>query len=213
MKDHDEIQGKGVYAPEVLEFVRSANNYCSWLEEASEMKPTDFISASLRLLSGVYQSAVAVERTEPMLETGNERFVTEQDWSGIYQAVLQLLGRHNAYLRIADGEEYDRSDLVSHNISEDLADIYQDLKDFTLQYRQGIEEIMNDAVFEVMDNFDNFWSEKLLHALQALNKLFISRTDPLEEMENPVDPAEDEDVPKYDNSFFTRLQDQNEEDI
>jgi len=212
MNEHDDLPASGVYAPEVLEFVRSANEFCSWIEDAAEKKPVDFIASSLDMLSGVYHHAVRVGRTEPELESGNEKFVTEQDWSGIYQVVLNLLGRHNAYLRIAEGEEYDRSDLVSHNISEDLADLYQDLKDFTLQYRQGVEEIMNDAIWEVMDNFDHYWSEKLLHALHALNKLYISNIDPEEDTADPRDPETDEDVPKYDNSFFTRLQDLNEED-
>jgi len=212
MKENEEMKGTGVYAPGILDFVRSSNEYCSWIEEADSMKPAEFISSSLKVISGVYHHAVSIEPREPMLEGGNEKFVTEQDWSSIYQKVLNLLGSYNSYLRIAESDEYDRSDLVSHTISEDLADIYQDLKDFILQYRQGIEEIMNDAVWEVMDNFEQFWGAKLLNALQALNKLYVNKIDPEDDLHKSEDPETDDDIPKYDNSFFTRLQDSNEED-
>jgi hypothetical protein len=218
MTDHNEMHGTGVYAPEVLEFVRSANAYCSWLEESDQMAPVDFIQSSLGILSRVYHHLVSMELPEPLMESGNEKFVTEQDWSSVYQKVLHLLGSHNDYLRIAEEDEFDRSELVTHHISEDLADIYQDLKDFALQYRQGIEEIMNDAVWEVMDNFENYWGSKLLHALQALNALYVSKTDPAagtDEAGDSGDSGDDEDdgIPKYDPSFFTRLQDANEEEI
>ncbi|MCF8225754.1 MAG: DUF5063 domain-containing protein [Bacteroidales bacterium] len=195
----------GVYEPEILEFVRSSNHYCEFLEGADQMKGSDFIQKSVKVLSDVYSCAVKLGQTEPLLESGNEKYVTEEDWSLVYKKVLTLLGSHNSYLRIADDDEFDRSELVSQNISEDLADVYQDLKDFTLQYRQGVEEIMNDAVYEVMVSFENYWSVKLLNALLALNKLFISKIDPDTEMDEGNRPT-------YDSSFFTRFQDENEED-
>jgi hypothetical protein len=213
MTEQEDIQGKGVYAPEVLEFVRSANAYCHWLEDSDQTGAFEFIRSSLKTISKVYHSAVCMEETEPVMEGSNEKFVTEQDWSSIYQKVMNLLGKYNEYLRIADDDEFDRSDLVPHKISEDLADIYQDLKDFTMQYRQGIEEIMNDALWEVMDNFDNYWGIKLLNALNALNKLYVSKVDPEADSGSPGDPEDEENRPTYDNSFFTRLQDLNEEDI
>ncbi|MCF8345622.1 MAG: DUF5063 domain-containing protein [Bacteroidales bacterium] len=212
MKEEDDIQGSGVYAPEVIDFVRSANEYCSWLEQQHD-SGLKFIQSSLPLLSRVYYQIVSVEPPEPVMESGNEKFVTEQNWSAVFQRVLQLLGKHNEYLRIAEEDEYDRSDLVTHNISEDLADIYQDLKDFTLQYRQGIEEIMNDAVWEVIDNFENYWGEKLLYALRALHGLYVAKTDPTAGDGSSDEMDTEEQGPTYDNSFFTRLQDSNEEDV
>ena len=213
MTDQEKIQGTGVYAPEIVEFVRSSNAYCKWLEEAGQSGSMAFIRSSLQMLSRVYNNFVAIEEIEPVMESNNEKFVTEQDWSLIYQDVMNLLGKHNEYLRIADDDEFDRSDLVTHKISEDLADIYQDLKNFTLQYRQGVEEIMNDAVWEVMDNFENYWSEKLLNVLKALNKLYVLKTDPESNGGLSELREDEENRPAYDNSIFTRMQDLNEEDV
>lgn len=213
MEEKEEIKGTGVYAPEVLEFVKSANGYCNWLEEAGQKRALEFIRHSIRHLSKVYHDVICIGYTEPLLEGGNEKFVTEQDWSSVYQKVMNLLGSHNEYLRVAEEEEYDRSEVVTHKISEDLADIYQDLKDFTMQYRQGLEEIMNDAVWEVMDNFENYWSKKLLNALWALNNLYVAKIDPLAELQPAEEPLEENIGESIDDSFFTSLQDLNEEDI
>lgn len=212
MANDENIPLKGVYAEKVLEFVRSANEYCTWLEELDINLGELFIKEAVKNLSKIYYRAVELDEIAPVLEGGNERFVTEQQWSAIFQKVMNILGPHNSYLRIADGEEFDRSDLVTHKISEDLADIYQDMKDFVSQYRQGIEEVMNDALWEVMDNFDHYWSEKLLNALRALNSLYVKKIIPGEKTEDDLENG-DETPPSYDNSFFTRLQDFNEEDI
>ena len=91
-----------------------------------------------------------------------------------------ILGSHNDVLRMADEEEFDRSEVVSHTISEDLADIYQDLRDFTSIYSQGMEELMNDAAWELKERFNEHWGAKLLRALQALHILYVSGVDPSE---------------------------------
>lgn len=207
------MEGAGVYAPEVLDFVRSANEYCSWLEGSEEESSVVFIKTSIVQLSNVYAKVVCIKELEPVMESDNERFVSEQDWSVIYQKVMSKLGRFHSYLRIADSDEFDRSDLVTHTVSEDMADIFQDLKDFIMVYRQGIEEMMNDAVWEVMDNFEQYWSDKLLSALKALNKLYVKKIDP-ESADAAGKVPENTDVkPSYDSSFFTRLQDSNQEEV
>ena len=173
----EELNNHIVYAPDVLEFVRLSNSYCLMLEGLSEPNVQDFISGTLNQLSGIYSAIFALKLVEPAYDDGNEKFVTEQDWSSIYKKIAQMLGSHNTYLRRVDEDEYDRSDLVTHTISEDLADIYQELRDFTELYGRGLEEIMNDALWEVRENFEDHWGQKLLNALSALHQVYIKRID------------------------------------
>ncbi len=210
----DDMNKSGVYAAEVLEFVRLANDYCTWLEESEQQNSVQFIKKAVKMLPEIYRSILEIQETEPVLEGGNEKFVSEQDWSGIFQKILHQLGQHNSYLRLADDQEFDRSDLVTHTISEDLSDIYQDLKDFIYQFRQGVEEIMNDSIWEVMSNFEQYWGVKLLNSLKALHSLYVKKIDPQQDAngESPIQDDE-ENLPKYDNSLFTKMQDSNEEEI
>jgi len=226
MTANDEVNKSGVYAAEVLEFVRLANDYCTWLEESDQQNSVQFIGTAVKVLPEIYHRMLELKETDPVLEGGNEKFVTEQDWSSIFQKILHQLGQHNSYLRLADDQEFDRSDLVTHTISEDLSDIYQDLKDFTYQFRQGIEEIMNDAIWEVMSNFEQYWGVKLLNSLKALHSLYAKKIDPQQDAggeprrteaqpsSRPLgEKGDEEDILRYDNSLFTKLQDSNEEEV
>lgn len=169
-----------VYSSELLAFVKAANTCCSYLEELKSDEGRAFIIESLKHLSTVYTTFLELGETEPVLESGLEPAVTEQEWSALFQKVAGVLGPYNDILRVAGEEEFDRSELVNHTISEDLADLYQELKDFTVSYSLGIEELMNDAAWEMKVRFGEQWGTKLLRALLALHELYVSGVDPTE---------------------------------
>jgi hypothetical protein len=62
-----------------------------------------------------------------------------------------------------------------------LADVYQDMKDFLMNYKSGNEEVMNDATFTVAENFELFWGKRLLQALAIVHKLAYIEPDVDEE--------------------------------
>lgn len=202
----EELNDHIVYSPEVLEFVRLSNAYCLLLEGLTEGSANDFIAKSLELLSGIYSLMMKLEQPTPVYEDGNEKFVTEQEWSALFQKIAQLLGPQNEYLRKADEDEFDRSDLVTHKISEDLSDIYQELRDFIELYSRGLEEIMNDALWEVQENFGEHWGVKVLNVLSALHQVYIKGVDP--ELMDGESGEMGEGPAKYDNSMFRKFQDQ-----
>jgi hypothetical protein len=170
-----------VYSSALVEFVLAANNYCAFLEGLEGTEGRTFIEDTVRHLSLLYASILATGDTEPVLESPGEPTVSEQEWSALFQKIALILGPHNEILRMAREGEFDRSELVNHTISEDLADLYQELKDFTIIYSRGLEELMNDAAWELKERFAEHWGAKLLRALQALHELYVSGIDPSEE--------------------------------
>jgi hypothetical protein len=169
-----------VYSSEMLEFVKAAIGYCTFLEQLKGTEGREFISDTIKHLSGVYNTFLTTGETESLLESPGEPTVTEQEWSALFQTVSRILGPHNDILRIAHEGEFDRSELVNHTISEDLADLYQELLDFTTIFSRGMEEMMNDAAWELKMRFGEHWGAKLLRALAALHDLFVSGVDPNE---------------------------------
>ena len=170
-----------VYSEEVVSFVRAANDTAIFVEELKDKNGKTFIAEALNHLSEVYRTILKVGDTEPLAESGAEPSVSEQEWSEVFQGIVALLGAHNEILRPAEDDEFDRSDLVTHTISEDLADVYQELRDFTSLYSRGLEEIMNDSVWEVKVRFMEHWGKKLLRVLSSLHDLYVVGIDPLEE--------------------------------
>ena len=49
-------------------------------------------------------------------------------------------------------------------------------------YSGGMEELMNDAAWELKEHFTEHWGAKLLRALQALHILYVSGIDPSEKL-------------------------------
>jgi hypothetical protein len=170
-----------VYSDEMVAFVTASNHYCQLLEQPSGGDGKAFIASLVAICSRIYADFVTLGETEPMYDSAMEPTVTEQDWSSVYQQVARILGPYNETLRPAEEDEFDRSEMVRHTISEDLADIYQELKDFTTIYSRGLEELMNDAAWELKERFAEHWGEKLLRALLALHALYIRGVDPQEE--------------------------------
>ncbi|PID93064.1 MAG: hypothetical protein CSA96_00710 [Bacteroidetes bacterium] len=180
MLDHPAIN-QDLYGPKMLDFVSSANAYCAMLEALQGEDAKGFIASALQALSTLYSRFLLIPDFEPRLDGSIEPHVSEGQWSAIYQRVALLLGSHNEYLRPAERDEFDRSDLVAHYISEDLADLYQELRDFTIVYSRGMEDMMNDAGWELKERFCEHWGRKLLSALKALHELYVEEINPLEE--------------------------------
>ncbi len=172
-----------VYSPEALEFVKNAGAFAEMMTGPQPDDRKVFVRKVLTLLPAMYSGILRVPVTEPVYEGENEKFITEEEWSSVYQLVLNVMGSQNEYLDIPDEDEYDRMELISREISEDLADIYQDIGNFLGLYRNGTEEIMNDALWECMLNFENFWGAKILRVSAALHRILVMDEETLEQMD------------------------------
>lgn len=171
-----------VYSSALVDFVRAANECCHFLEELKGDEGKAFIAESVKQLAELYALFLKIGETEPVFDTPPEPTVTEAEWSGLFQKIAGILGSSNNILRVAAENEFDRSELVNHTISEDMADVYQELKDFTVIYSRGLEELMNDAAWELTVRFAEHWGMKLLRALSSLHMLYVAEVDPSEEV-------------------------------
>jgi len=167
-----------VYSNALVEFVRAANEYCRFLEQLKGTEGKAFIAESVKRMAELYAQFLITGETEPVFDSPPEPTVTEQEWSALFHRIAGILGQTNDILRVAAEDEFDRSELVNHTISEDMADIYQELRDFTVIYSRGLEELMNDAAWELKVRFAEHWGMKLLRALSALHPLYVKEVDP-----------------------------------
>jgi hypothetical protein len=163
-----------VFSRNVIDFVAVANEYCKYTEHASEIKGDEMLKIMQRILPLMYLKASLLPRLEPFFEDGNEKFVTESDWNGINEVLKEKFGTANDYLEVFDDRINDSEGPVVSSISENMADIYQDMKDFLLLYQTGTAEVMNDAVWECRMNFENFWGQKLVNSMRAIHKFIYS---------------------------------------
>ena len=85
---------------------------------------------------------------------------------------------------------------IKKSISEDLADIYQDIKEFIFVFQLGLNETMNDSLAICQENFGMLWGQKLVNTLRALHDVKYNLQDNEEEEENNeegfYEPSEDD---------------------
>jgi len=175
-----------VYSRNVIELVAVANEFCKYIEHASELKGDEMLKIFQRILPLLYLKASLLPQLDPYFEDGNEKFVTESDYMTIQDLLKEKFGTADDYLEVFDEKIIESEGPVLSSISENMADIYQDMKDFLLLYQTGTGEIMNDAVWECRLNFENFWGQRLVNSMRAIHK-FIYSGEKIGEVENDVD--------------------------
>lgn len=171
-----EKEEKVIYSRQVVEFAASANEYCKYLDGTKDINGIEILKVMQRLLSFIYLRASLLPLLEPLLEEPNEKTVTEFDWTRMHDNLLTKMGDNDPFpVILSAGDPSDG--LYTGSISEYLTDIYQDLKDFVISYKSGNEKVMNDAVWEVLMNFEEFWGKKLLNVLSAIHTVLYSEAD------------------------------------
>jgi len=163
-----------VYGRTVIEFVAVANEYCKYAEQAAGIKGDELLRILQRILPLLYIKASLLPALEPYFEEGNEKFVTENDYNRIRDLFKRQFGKADDYYELTEGITGNIGEATPVTISENLADIYQDIKDFLLLYRTGTDEVMNDAVWECKMNFETIWGRKIVGSMVAIHRFIYS---------------------------------------
>ena len=71
--------------------------------------------------------------------------------------------------------------------------MYQDLKDAIVNFQSADLQIMNDALRECRDNFQDYWGQKLLNALRSMHSALYSSTEWDDEYDDPNINSEEVD--------------------
>lgn len=192
-----------VYSQPVVEFVAVANEFCQLIETAQDHATPKLIDVGRKLLSLLYFKASLLPELETVLDDSLEKYVSELDYNLLQQKWLNKLGEHDLYHEIFDPEIQFGTESVTASISENLLDIYQDIKDFIMAYNFGNEEVMNDALAECSLQFRTVWGQRLVNVLRALHQLSFSDTDWTEKPISLKTP-DDDDLPsgKWVDRFF-----------
>jgi len=158
-----------IFDKNVIEFVKVAAEYCTFLEQAGNMKREDFVDTILKLLPLLYLKASLLPKCETIGEEAPETYVTEEMYEVLRINLSNLLREKDDYLEVFVPDMVYSDQPIKKNISEDLADIYQDIRDFIFVFGLGLNETMNDSLAICQENFAFQWGQKLVNTLRALH--------------------------------------------
>ncbi|MBQ8673986.1 MAG: DUF5063 domain-containing protein [Bacteroides sp.] len=164
-------ESQTIFDRNVVEFVTVAAEFCKFLEQAEGMKRTAFVDTSLKLLPLLYLKAVMLPKCEMLGEEAPETFVTEETYEVLRINLSGILADKDDYLDVFVSDMKYSDQPITKFISEDLADIYQDIKDFIFVFQLGLNETMNDSLAICQENFTLYWGQKLVNTLRALHEV------------------------------------------
>ena len=191
-----EKESQTIFDKNVIEFVTVAAEFCALLERAERMKRSTFVDTSLKILPLLYLKASMLPKCETIGDEALETYVTEEIYEILRINLSGLMADKDDYLDVFVQDMVYSDQPIKKSISEDLADIYQDIKDFIFVFQLGLNETMNDSLAICQENFGTLWGQKLVNTLRALHDVKYNQEEEEEEVGNEegfYEPSDDTD--------------------
>ena len=153
---------------EVKEYLESARLYCEFIESPKEIGFIDFLKEVRLLLLTLYQKALAFP-----LYDGDSDEDTDDLLGDNYYKVLKLIGQKigktDFYLHMFDPTNSSDEKPVGGSLTDDLGDIYRDLKRALLQFDTDSEVAKEDALWSLHFLFRIHYGEHIMNGLYAIH--------------------------------------------
>ena len=172
-----EKESQTIFEKNVIEFVTVAAEFCAFLERAEHMKRKAFVDTSLKILP-------LLPKCETIGDEAPETYVTEEIYEILRINLAGLMGEKDDYLDVFVQDMVYSDQPIKKSVSEDLADIYQDIKDFIFVFQLGLNETMNDSLAICQENFGLLWGQKLVNTLRALHDVKYNQQNENDEEDN-----------------------------
>ena len=161
----------------VLETVAIAQEFCNYLDgcEANSTKGIlEFMHRILPLLylKGSFLPDLVVEYPE-----ANERFVTQEQWENIFTMLRDKFGHDDEYW-VINPELLNENEPVKASLAENIADIYQDMKDFVLLFKKNTHASRQNATHECKYLFKTHWGIRVGNLIPKIHYFLYDSTEP-----------------------------------
>ena len=164
-------------APNSLAFIALSNEFCSAIENAMEFEKEDFVAKMLKMLPRIYMTVTDIDIEESNEDYYALPYLDESVYDNLRSQLAALMGEDDVFLETFE-EDMKYSDApVSATISEDLADIYQQLYNFVASVRDVDTEAINSIIITCKEDFASYWGQTLCNVLRALQSVFYNKQD------------------------------------
>lgn len=150
----------------VLEMLTVANEYCLFFEKAGSFQKDEILAYFMRISPLLYLKATTLPEFDVTEDSYNERFVTEEQWENIFKNLRKIFGDMDVFY-VLDLH----NDTRQASLAENMADIYQDMKDFVMLYQKNSIYAKENAVSEIRQLMITHWGPRAIDTLRACHQL------------------------------------------
>lgn len=167
---------EAIYSRQSLEMITVANEFCIYINEIDKYEQSDIFKYLHHICPLLYLKGSLLPTIQIEDEQANERFMTQEEWAAIFHKLRIKFGANDEFLFIAPNEKMDFNP-VKNSLADQLADVYQDLKDFLLLYQKSSKAAKQNAVAECKSLFESHWGYRVVSIQQALHYKLYSQPD------------------------------------
>jgi hypothetical protein len=163
---NDFLQEDLTQSKPVIELLTVANEYCLFFEDAEKFELNDILIYFQRMAPLLYLKGSLLPAVETIDDAFAERFVTEEQWEDIFKTLRKKFVADDRYF-IHD-HNYDT---IEASLADNLADIYQDMKDFVMSFQKGHIVSRQNGLAQVISLFSDHWGPIIINALAAVHRI------------------------------------------
>lgn len=170
-------------SPAALSLTGLSVEFCKVLADSEHIEPQAFVREVLRYLPRIYISVCDIKPYEGIdtdisddYDTGaiNDT-VTEEQYDLVNECISRLLGEYDVYLDTLVNDMQYSDTPVGVSLSEQLADIFQNLADFAATMSVAVPEAVPEIVADLKYRFHTYLADTICSALRAANMLYQSQ--------------------------------------
>ncbi len=163
---HGNISEDPAISKPVLEMITVANEYCLFFEKAESYSMIDILNYFHKIAPLLYLKGTLLPSTEATEDSAGERYVTEEQWEQLFKALRKHFKDADVYY-IHD-HNFDSSEA---SLADNMADIYQDMKDFIMLYQKNTAPARQNAIAQLRNLYKWRWGPALISALGAVHNI------------------------------------------
>ena len=161
----------------VLETVAVVSEFCLLAEDAGKVNKSDMARSLGSFIPLLYLRGTLLPDIVPEYPEANERFVAEEQWENIFMLFSEKFEEDDKF-RFLDSPASGGAEPEMASISECIADIYQDLKDFILLYKRNQLASRENAIHSARLLFKEHWGLLLLRLMPVFHEINYSQKTP-----------------------------------
>ncbi len=148
-------------------FTAQARRYCAFIEDIPAPNSWTFAQGCLTELLGLYQLALHLPEVAPGNRGSLER-INHETWAAVRENLGRQLAR-DYYWAIFEPLELEKPEPICGSLSDDLADIWRDLKPGVAAIDTGTTTLISDVVWHWRFSFETHWGHHAANAITALH--------------------------------------------
>jgi len=135
-------------------FAAIARQFVQFVENSDALGREEFVREVQPLVLDVYTSAISLDGGDPAGDAEPPASMSTDEWWTLFQRLQRQLA--------------DFDSVVDGSLSDDIADIYRDLRDGLIPYDAGDS---GEAAWNWRTDFESHWGRHAAHAIYALQVL------------------------------------------